>query len=55
MITFYREAWPTQTLRMKQYLEANETAQEKRVTVQSHFTGGNTPFAGWLEGSLGPS
>lgn len=55
LITFYREAWPTQTPRMKQYVEVNETAQEKRVTVQLYFTGGNTPFAGWFEGSPGPS
>lgn len=42
MIAFYRETWPTQIQRLKQYFEVNETAQEKRVTVQLHFTGGNT-------------
>lgn len=54
LIGFYRETWPTQIQRLKQYFEVNETAQEKRIIVQQHFTGGNTQFAGCFEGFPGP-
>lgn len=54
LIGFYRETWPTQIQRLKQYFEVNETAQEKRIIVQQHFTGGNTQFAGCFERFPGP-
>lgn len=53
LISFYRETWPAQIQGPKQYIEVNEIAQEKRVTVQLHFGGENTEFVGWFEGSPG--